>query len=282
MSTLNGTPLTRHGNRVLIPSAKPAPAQTTAAAAPPKSAAVGDPTATVAPAPAAIPEAVVRTMIVCVTDELATVLDSTRNLERHLGVTGTSCPRYWAIPALRLWQRGQLIDLRPTKTGPRQCAGGPIRLLDLAGMRHGAYVGASVRHQHWTHVVAGTRPATPWPTFLQRHLSDPSGYPMATATAEFHRQPRVQAMRMHNAATHGPGQLDLGDLEIFQAGAAAYANYHALWALCTDAFLTETGDRTQPASAFFADRITYLEKAARHLDSLDENQRLFAIDLHHP
>ncbi|MFG1952447.1 hypothetical protein [Micromonospora sp. NPDC048830] len=227
------------------------------------------------------PEAVVRTMIVCVPDELSQVLDSTRQLERHLGVSGTSCPRYWATPALRPWQRGQLIDLRKAKTGPRYCAGGPIRLLDLAGMRHGAYVGASVRHTHWTHVVAGTKPATPWPAFLQKHLSDPSGYPMDVATAEFNRQPRVQAMRMHNAATPEPAQLNLGDLEMFQAGASAYANYHALWALCTDAFLTEAGDRMQPVSAFFADRITYLEQAARYLDSLDEDQRLFAIDLQH-
>ncbi|MFI7208051.1 hypothetical protein [Micromonospora aurantiaca (nom. illeg.)] len=243
-----------------------------------KTAPAATPTTT---APVAIPEAVVRTMIVCVTDELSPVLGSTRQLERHLGVSGTTCSRYWARTGLYPWQRRQLIDLRTAKTGPRYCAGGPIRLLDLAGMRHGAYVGASVRHAHWDRVVAGTKAATPWPVFLQRHLSDPSGYPMDTATAEFHRQPRVQAMRMHNAATHGPGQLDLGDLEMLQAGASAYANYHALWALCTDAFLTESGDRMQPASAFFADRITYLEQAARHLDSLDESQRLFAVDLHH-
>jgi hypothetical protein len=209
------------------------------------------------------------------------VLDSTRQLERHLGVSGTSCPRYWASPAIYPWQRRQLIDLRKAKTGPRYCAGGPVRLLDLAGMRHGAYVGASVRHAHWARVVAGTKAATPWPSFLQKHLSDPSAYPMDTATAEFNRQPRVQAMRMYNAATYGPGHLDLGDLEMFQAGASAYANYHALWALCTDAFLTEAGDRLQPASAFFADRITYLEQAARYLDSLDGSQRLFAVTLHH-
>lgn len=239
-------------------------------------------TAPAAPTAApAIPAAPVRTMIVCVGPELARMLDSTRQLERHLGVSGTSCPRYWASPALYPWQRRSLIDLRKTKTGPRYCAGGPIRLLDLSGMRHGAYVGASVRHAQWAHVVAGTRPATPWPSFLQQHLSDPSAYPMHTATAEFNRQPRVQAMRMYNAATHGPGHLDPGDLEMFQAGASAYASYHALWAVCTDAFCTEAGDRLQPASAFFADRITYLERAVRYLDSLDSNQRLFAVTLHH-
>ncbi|MFI7492983.1 hypothetical protein ACIBXA_31885 [Micromonospora echinaurantiaca] len=234
------------------------------------------------PATAAIPEAVVRTMVVCVSDALSPVLNGSRNLERHLGVSGTCCPRYWASPALRPWQHHRLIDLRKTGPGPRYCAGGPIGLLDLAGMRHGAYVGASVRHALWAGVVAGTKAATPWPAFLQKHLSDPSAYPMAAAAAEFHRQPRVQAMRMHNATIRGAGHLDLAELEMFQAGASAYASYHALWALCTDAFVTETGDRMQPASAFFADRITYLDQAARYLDSLDASQRLVAITVHHP
>lgn len=80
------------------------------------------PTTTVTPATVAIPQAVVR-MIVCVSDELSQVLDSTRNLERHLGVSGTSCPRFWASPAVLPWQRRQLIDLRKAKTGPRYCAG---------------------------------------------------------------------------------------------------------------------------------------------------------------
>ncbi|MGC4808752.1 hypothetical protein [Micromonospora sp. DT233] len=233
------------------------------------------------PAPVVIPGAVVRTMTVCIPDQLSPVLDSARHLERHLGVAGTSCPRYWASPALYPWQRRQLIDLRKAKTGPRYCAGGPIHLLDLAGMRHGAYVGASVRHAQWAHVVAGTKAAAAWPVFLQKHLSDPSAYPMDTAIAEFNRQPRVQAMRMYNAAAYGAGHLGLGDLEMFQAGASAYANYHALWAVCTDAFLTEAGDRLRPASAYFADRITYLEQAARYLDTLDDAQRLFAVNLHH-
>lgn len=74
---------------------------------------------TAAAATTVIPDAVVRTMIVCVSDELSQVLDSTRNLERHLGVSGTSCPQYWASPAVYPWQRRQLIDLRKAKTGPR-------------------------------------------------------------------------------------------------------------------------------------------------------------------
>ncbi|MDG4795057.1 hypothetical protein [Micromonospora sp. WMMD1082] len=237
------------------------------------------PAATAVPVATILPRANAGTMIVCVPDDLHQVLTSTRQLERHFGVSGTSCPRYWASPALRLWQRRQLIDLRAKTAGPRHCAGGPIRLLDLDGMRHGAYVGASLRHAQWSGVVAGTPHATPWPVFLQKHLNDPSGYPMDTATHEFHRQPRVKAMRMHNAATYGP-RFDVGDLEIFQSGPSAYASYHALWAVCTDAFLTADGRRLESASAHFADRITYLERTRRYLESLDGSQRLLAVTLH--
>ncbi|MFJ6199155.1 hypothetical protein [Micromonospora sp. NPDC092111] len=263
MSTNNGTPLTRHGSRVR---------HRTAQTPPPKA----------DPRPVVVPQAVIRQMIVCVSDELAAVLHHTRSLDRHLGVSGTGCRRIWVSPTLRPWQRRQLIDWQRAKTGPQCCAGGPVRLLDLTGMGQAAHIGAVLRHQQWSHVVAGTQPATPWALFLQRHLTDPSDYPIDTATAAFHRQPRVQAMRMHNAAAHGSGHLDPTDLEIFQAGASAYANYHALWASCTDALLTEGGHRLHPASAFFADRITYLQQAHHHLQSLDRHQLVFAIDLQTP
>ncbi|RNH99683.1 hypothetical protein EEZ25_22115 [Micromonospora aurantiaca] len=265
MSENNGTALTRHGSRVQRRTARANPPQQST------------------PLPQVVPQAVIRQMIVCVSDDLAATLHTgVRNLERHFGVSGSSCRRIWVTPAIRAWQRGQLIDWQKAKTGPQCCAGGPIRLLDFTGMREGAHVSAMLRHQQWNHVVAGTRPATPWTVFLQRHLSDPSDYPLDVASAEFHRQPRVHAMRLHNAAANTAGHLDTDDLEMFQAGAAAYANYRALWALCTDALLTEDGTQMTPASAYLADRITYLHQAYRHLQSLPHTQQIFAIDLQTP
>ena len=223
--------------------------------------------------------ATIRTMIVCVPAELPTqVLASTRQLDRPLAVSGTSSARRWAKPTTGPLARRHLID--PRKGRPTYCAGGPLRLLDLPGMRHGAAMGAALRHQQWAHATHGTRPATSWPTFLQRHLNDPTKYPMDTATTDFERQPRVLAMRMHNAAhPTTSAQLDPHELEMFQAGPAAYANYHALWAVCTDALLTAEGTRMQPASAHFADQVTYLAHANRYLDSLDRSQRLLAVNL---
>ena len=273
-TTQAGIPLTRHGTRVptIAPRANAkTPATATATVTAP---ATVDPPRPVAPTPT------IRTMIVCVPDELPTqVLNSTRQLDRHLGVQATSYARFWASPTVGWWYRPQMIDLRKAKAGPRYCAGGPVRLLDLAGMRHGAAVGAGIRHQYWTAVVSGTRNATPWQTFLLRHLADPGKYPMATAQAEFEAQPRVLAMRMHNASAIGSVELDPYELEILQAGQAAYAHYHSMWSVCTDAVLTADGTLLQPASDAATHKVGYLSQAIRYVDNLDRDQRLLAVTL---
>jgi hypothetical protein len=146
-------------------------------------------------------------------------------------------------------------------------------------MRHGAAVGAGLRHQVWTRVVHGTRPATPWHVLEARHLADPSKYPLDQARADFDNQPRVNAMRLHNAAAYGAAELNVAELEIFQAGQMAYQHYHAMWALCTDAVITASGARLQPESDSLAHRVSYLQQAVRHIDGLDPEQRLLAVNV---
>jgi hypothetical protein len=226
-----------------------------------------------------VAEAPVRVMTVCVPEELPTeVLNSTRQLDRHLGVAATTSARLWAVSTLHTWQRSQMVDLR-RKGHPIYCAGGPVRLLDLAGMRYGAGVGAGIRHQHWTHVVHGTKPAEPWRVFVERHLNDPSKYPMDATTTAYSNQPRVLAMRMHNATVYGAAQLATDELEQFQAGQMAYQNYHALWSICTDAIITAGGVQRKPGSDSFADKVTYLDQTNRYIESLDGTQRLVAVTL---
>ena len=226
-----------------------------------------------APSPATI-----RELIVCVPDGLDTsVLHDSTVLDRHFGVTGTTRPRFWTTRSLHHWQHRHLIDLRPGR--PRYCAGGPLALLDLAGVRYAAAVGAGIRYQQWSAAVTGTRHATPWPVYAQRSAEDPGKYPEPRARAEFNAQPRVSAMRIHNAVAFGAGILDIGDLEMFQAGPAAYANYHALWACATDAVLTADGRQLTPASDHLVDRITYLDQATRYLAGLPRTQRILAVAL---
>jgi hypothetical protein len=181
------------------------------------------------------------------------------------------------VPTVKLWQRQHLVLLR--KGTPAYCAGGPVRLLDLTGMRHAAGIGAGIRHQVFTHAVKGTRPAYPWHAYQAKHDKYGDRYSLDDATRDFHAQPRITAMRMHNAVNPTAGHLDLAEVEIYQAGQMAYQHYSAATAICADAILTDDGRRLAPASDALADRTTYIEQALRLLDTLDPAQRLIAVTL---
>jgi hypothetical protein len=254
------TPLTRYGRRVPTGPVRPATSSTPAAA--------GEPVLT--------PTATIATMTICLPDELPRETLTAHQLDRHFGVPGTLHPRFWASPALYRWQRGQLFGLR--KGRPAYCAGGPVKLLDLDGLRHAAGVGAGIRFQLWQQVVHGTRPAHPWTTFQARHLADPAKYPWERAEADFLNQPRVNAMRMHNAASYA-ARLAVPELEMFQAGPAAYQHYSACTAVCGDALLTTGGHKLAPTSDALAHRVTYLAQAMRHLEGVEPGQRLLAVAL---
>jgi hypothetical protein len=216
-------------------------------------------------------------MIVCLPDGLPGEALTAHRLDRRVGVSGTLQPRFWASPAMFRWQRRHLLGVR--KGHPLCCAGGPVRLLDLPGMRHAAGMAAGHRYALWQRVVHGTRPALPWPVFLARHLADPGRYPWQTAAAAFANQSRVNAMRLHNTVTHSAGRLPVEELEMFQAGPMAYQHYRATTAVCGDALLTSDGHTLAPASDALCHRVTYLERAGRYLDTVEPDQRLLAITL---
>ncbi|RLK24710.1 hypothetical protein DER29_2641 [Micromonospora sp. M71_S20] len=227
--------------------------------------------------PAVTPKATIRAMILCIPDELPREALTAHQLDRNFGVQGTLSAQFWAVPALRLWQHRQMISLR--KGRPASCAGGPAKLLDLDGMRQAAGMGAGIRHQLFSRVVHGTRNATAWHVYEARHLADPQEYPWDKAVADFNNQPRVNAIRMHNAATYGSGQISLAELEMYQAGFVAYQHHSALTAIAGDALITAEGAKLAPASDAMADRVTYLEQANRLLAAIDPDQRLLAVAL---
>jgi hypothetical protein len=227
--------------------------------------------------PAVTPTATIRVMIVCVPGDLPHESLTAHELGRTFGVRGTLSPRFWASPALHRWQRSQMFGLRTGR--PAYCAGGPARLLDLTGMRQAAGVGAGIRHHLFSRVVHGTRTATPWHVYEALHLEDPLGYPWHRAVADFHDQPRVNAIRMYNAATYGAGQIGLQELEMYQAGCLAYQHHSALTAVAGDALIPADGAKLAPASDAMADRVTYLDQAHRLLTAIDPDQRLLAVAL---
>jgi hypothetical protein len=115
--------------------------------------------------------------------------------------------------------------------------------------------------------------------FESRHLAESAQYPYERAQADFFNQPRVNAMRLHNAASYGAAHLEVGELEMFQAGPLAYQHYSATTAVCADALLTPDGHKFAPESDALAHRVTYLEQANRYLDTLEADQRLLAVAL---
>ncbi len=257
-TTHAGTPLTRYGRRV--PTTPPLVTATT----------TGTTTGTV------IPDPTVHTMIVCVPDELPGEVFDRRLLDRHFGVQGSLVPRFWAKPGNPLRRRG-LVDARKGK--PTPCAGGPLRLLDLEALRHSYAMAAAFRYQTWSTVVRGTRDARAWVHYLHRHVNDPVDYPIQRAQADFGNQPRVLAMRSHNAVTYGGASLDEQELEMFQAGPVAYQNFQYLAAAVADALLTPQGQRLCATSDRMAHRLAYLHNTNRYLDSLDPATRIVAVSL---
>ncbi|GAA2617263.1 hypothetical protein [Paractinoplanes durhamensis] len=230
--------------------------------------------------PPAKPTATITTMIVCLPDGLSREPLTAHQLDRHFGVSGTLQPRFWSKSDLYLWQWRRLIGRsKAAKNQPVWCAGGPARLLDLTGMRQGAGMGAGIRHQLWQQAVQGTKPAQPWVHFHTRHVTEPDKYSYEQAAADFWQQPRVTAMRVHNAANIGT-PLAVDELEMLQAGPLAYQHHSAMTAICGDALLTAEGRQLAPASDAFNDRVTYLEQAIRCLDTIaDTDQRLIAVSL---
>jgi hypothetical protein len=262
-----GTPLSRYRRNVPVVTVPFTPARTV------RRTATVTTTAPVVPVNPVVPAPTVRTMIVCVPDELPGEVFDRRLLDRHFGVQGSIAVRFWAKPCNPI-RRRSLVDVRKGK--PTACAGGPLRLLDLPALRQSYAMAAAFRYQTWTTVTRGTRDARPWVSYLQRHLGEPD-YPLARAEADFGNQPRVLAMRSHNAVTYGRAQLDEQDLEMFQAGPVAYQNYQYLTAMAADALLTPDGERMCPVSDRFVDRLTYLQKANRYLDNAEDDTRVVAV-----
>jgi hypothetical protein len=222
-----------------------------------------------------MPQPTIEFMIVCVPDGETPQTLTDGNL---LGTTALPVTRLWVQRRLWFWQRRDLFRVyRGRKGSPTLCAGAPLRRLDLHALRSVAGMFAGSRWQQWQQTVKGTREARPWHVFEAAHLADPAKLPLAKAKAQFLAQPRINAMRMYNAANPAAAPLDPYEVEMYQAGQHAYQTYHMLRAVCGDAMQPPTGPRMQPASDSLADRITYLGQAWNLLRALDRRRHILAV-----
>jgi hypothetical protein len=156
-------------------------------------------------------------------------------------------------------------------------SGGPIKLLDLDGMRARAAAGAAAEWLLWQQVVAGTRPAQPFWSFVDRHYADKQRYPLGRAKADYLAQPRVLAMTAYNAVPGRACPLPTGHLEAFQAGYGIYVNLAWLAAVPGDGFAPQQGGWLTTRSQRLADLLDYLAIANGHLAQLPRDAHLVAV-----
>lgn len=156
-------------------------------------------------------------------------------------------------------------------------SGGAVARLDLAGMRHRAALAASTQWQWWRYVTASTPAARTLAELSDRAEQDPDRYPPHRVLREFAGQPRVLAMRTHNALPGQPWPLPPADLEAFQAGLQTYRSLAWLSAVPGDGFAGVDGPLLQPDSGRLDDRVAYLHAANADLDRLDRAAALVAV-----
>lgn len=169
-------------------------------------------------------------------------------------------------------QRGRLLQAHG-----RTAAGGPVELLDLDVMRANAHRAYWQRWQLWSQVVADTRPALPFWSFLELHRENPEGYPLQVAQQRYLAQPRIAAMRIYNALPGRVADLPTSHLEAFQVNAMSYANFGALQAVPCNSFVGMDGSYQRPGTEQYADHLTYLDRANRYIASLSRGDNLVAV-----
>ena len=160
-------------------------------------------------------------------------------------------------------------------------AGGPLRLLDLTAMRVRAQAQAATQWLIWHQAVSGTKPAQPFWAFAQRHLDDPTGYPVSKAQQQYRAQARVQAMTAFNAIPDRPCDLPTDCLEAFQAGQNTFATLAWLTAVPADGLATTSmsvhDGWLTPASGRLEDQLAYLRDANAYLERLPRDSTVVAM-----
>lgn len=188
---------------------------------------------------------------------------------------------------------GQVGDLRlftgspgvfGTQSAPGRVDGGPRGLLDFEAMRTSAATAGAAEYDRWTEVMADLPDAQPWEHFLALHKTHQTSYPLARAQSEYQAQPRVQRARSRE-------DFDAWTTDLIAAFAVSREDYiqrAAQRAVPGYAYLRLDGAWEAPGQmGWFGissdreeDRTAYLTRINRHLDSLDTDTVIAAVDCH--
>jgi hypothetical protein len=156
-------------------------------------------------------------------------------------------------------------------------AGGPIRLLDIDGMRAAARDACWQRWHLWHQVVTGTSLARPYWQFADRHLAAPDKYPRERAQGDYLAQPRIAAMRTYNALPTKVMPLFTRELEAFQAGPHTYAHLGWLSAVPADGMVTLDERYLRPHGGRLAEQLDFLHTANNAITAMNTHDQLVAL-----
>ncbi|MET7671716.1 hypothetical protein [Micromonospora luteifusca] len=161
--------------------------------------------------------------------------------------------------------------------GKNTAAGGPVRRLDLETMRTAARDAFWWRWHIWNQVVAGTRPAQPYWTFLDRHRANPGTYPIARARTHYLAQPRIASMLTYNALPNRLTDLPTSHLEALQTGAHSYAHYGWLRAVPGSNLVCLDSTHLVAANDQYVTQMAYLAAVNHHISLLHRRDVLVAL-----
>jgi hypothetical protein len=161
-------------------------------------------------------------------------------------------------------------------------AGGPIRLLDIDGMRAAARDAFWQRWHVWQQVVAGTPMARPYWQFADRHLAAPGKYPRERAQGDYLAQPRIAAMRTYNALPTKVMPLFTRELEALQAGPHTYAHLGWLSAVPADGVITLDDQYLCRQGDRLAEQLDFLQTANNAVTAMNTHDQLVAFTARQP
>lgn len=181
----------------------------------------------------------------------------------------------------------RLITGRPgvfgTSAAVGHVDGGPRGLLDFGSLRAEKAAKAAEQYDAWTAFAGHLPEALPWSHFLARHNADETAYPIEQARRDYNGQERVQKARTSRDFTF----LDCV-IETFAPGRDAYMQQAADQAIPGYAFLGLDGVwRAAGEMGWFGmssdseeDRAAHYRQMNEHLDALDPDTLLVAVDCH--
>lgn len=151
--------------------------------------------------------------------------------------------------------------------------GGPIRLLDLAGLRAAEAAKAEEHYDGYQELVEGLPEAQPWSHFADLHEADQEGYPLDQASQDYQAQPRVQAAKtsVEYEPTYGFDPVAYFAVTREEAAARGAAQAVPGFALLDLDGQWQDGEDENAA---------YLDRANTYLDALDPDTLLVAVDCH--